>query len=308
MRSAACTALVCAALGLGALGSATAPAYAADAPRTRAAFAAAVATLRPGASFDDVRAALGAPDAVRAACRGEAADAEVWGWGTDAGGGFPTLGTVVFDSSGAVLRTSGGQPPAARGLPAEPALRSLLRRLDPAARGEFERYDPGAVVAAVNALVPQGKDGALAVVSEYLRVADRAVDRREGLFLVLRVLFDVPADTGVAPPLRIGAPDLAPPAAATALPRFPVLLVGDVPLLLVGGYTLGGLAESVESHVAWYREHGALRTAPLKPGAAAAATLAGFAAAWSKAYGAPPPAGATVRARRQLARSSGASD
>ncbi|HEY4241456.1 MAG TPA: hypothetical protein VGM88_16660 [Kofleriaceae bacterium] len=141
-----------------------------------------------------------------------------------------------------------------------------------AASADFTKYDPRAVIDAVNALIPLGKDAALD------KIAHAKGDR--GLFLVLRVLFD--ADP--PPPMRIGAP--VPPPPAKALPSFPILMVDDVPLMLARGYTLAGLPEAVSSHVDYYRAHGTLRAAPLKP--PAKLDRATVEAAYRAVYGAAP--------------------
>ena len=49
------------------------------------------------------------------------------------------------------------------------------------------------------------------------------------------------------------------------LPRFPISMERDIPLLLVRGYMLGGRAEPVEEHVEYFRTNGVLRSKPLTP-------------------------------------------
>ena len=88
---------------------------------------------------------------------------------------------------------------------------------------------------------------------------------REGIFLVLRTLFDVPADPGYFPAMMVGAPQPPPPNELKTLPRFPVAIVGDVPLLLVEGYELGGEAEPPEWEVDYFRKTGKLRSNLLVP-------------------------------------------
>jgi hypothetical protein len=128
-------------------------------------------------------------------------------------------------------------------------------------------YDPLAVIRIVNVLQPLGKDKALTAIDEYLRVASYFHSpAREGLFLVLRVLFDVPADPSHMPHMYVGAPWPAAPEDPKRLPRFPIVLLDDVPLLLVSGYSLGGKAEQPASHVKYFRDNGRLRDRPLAPG------------------------------------------
>jgi len=82
---------------------------------------------------------------------------------------------------------------------------------------------------------------------------------------VLRVLFDVPDDPGYMPHIYVGAPYPKKPEDPKSVPRFPVLLLDDVPLMLVSGYLLAGEAEHVESHVDYFRKNGRLRAKPLAP-------------------------------------------
>jgi hypothetical protein len=88
----------------------------------------------------------------------------------------------------------------------------------------------------------------------------------------LRALFDPPA--GAAHPvMHVGAPDLTPPADPLVLPAFPLVIVDEVPLLLVGGYMLGGMPEAPSAHLAWYRANGVLRRGPLRPTPAQVASV-----------------------------------
>ncbi|HET6548556.1 MAG TPA: hypothetical protein VFG79_08885 [Solirubrobacter sp.] len=162
----------------------------------------------------------------------------------------------------------------------------------------FEDYHPGLVAEAVNELAERGDEGALQPVEQYLSQHDPAQPPL-GLFWVLRVLFDVPGDAGF-PPVRIGSPTVPEPDDSSALPRFPIVLAADVPLLAVRGYDLAGFAEPVEAHVTYYREHGRVRARPLSP--APEHALADFERQWARGYaGAPPGEGSDV-VREQLER------
>ena len=174
-----------------------------------------------------------------------------------------------------------------------------MSMLDKVATMRVEDYDPVIVVEAVNALQPLGQAKALEAIDAYL-AARRKGESSPGLFWLLRVLFDVPAGAAF-PPVRLGQPDVAPPASVALLPRFPIVIVDDVPLLVVSGYMLGGLPEPVESHVAYFRAHGVIRAAPLAPAAATADVEADFARVWRAAYGADAP-DVSAHVRAQLAR------
>jgi hypothetical protein len=124
-------------------------------------------------------------------------------------------------------------------------------------------FDPQRVIEAVNALVPLGKDRALAVIDEYLRVSSVFEDHgRDGVFLLNRVLFDVPS-SGVMPDMNVGAGLVV--SDPKLVPRFPLVIVDDIPLHIGGPYELGGLPQPPESDVAWFRKHGTLRKVAMVP-------------------------------------------
>jgi hypothetical protein len=178
-----------------------------------------------------------------------------------------------------------------------------MARLASAAGSHFVRYDPGALVAAVNALLPLGKDKALDAVEHQLVSADRAADPQHGLFLVLRLLFEVP-DSGSQPTMRIGIPEALKPHDPRVLPYFPLLVVDDIPFLLVTTILLGGSAERVETHLDHFRALGVLRGTPLQPRAdlAPEVVLDHVTALYRRAYGVDPKSGLRVEIEGQLSR------
>jgi hypothetical protein len=239
-------------------------------PPSRSEFAAKMAKVKEGLPEQEVRKLLGKPDDVRT-CRelhGTTADTrEIWCYGTSGHLTFPTLGCVYIDTEGKAQYVFGGKgtPPDPK-LFREEELRGLLRLIDDAPYPNGSFYNPRTIIGIVNRLQPLGKEKALAAIDEYLRVASSWHSDARRLFLVLRVLFDVPTDPGYLPRMKIGFP--APwgePEEPKVIPRFPILLVDDVPLLLVSGYNLGGRAERVEKHVEYFRKNGHLRTLPLVP-------------------------------------------
>ena len=251
------------------------PAALEDGPsRDRREFALALSRVRPGTAEAEVRALLGAPDDVRTERDpggiSAARTVAVWRYGTNGHLTFGTLGTVHLQADGRVQYVFGGGGPVASDLE-EAELRRLMRLLDavPSYNG---RADPLRLIQAVNALQRHGRGRALGAIEEYLRVSSWLDDPgREGVFHVLRVLFEPPAGEGW-PPMMVGAPDLA--ADPKLFPRHPIALVEDIPIVLVGGYVLGGQAEPPEQHVRWYRERGVLRAAPLRPPADPLGTIA----------------------------------
>ena len=166
---------------------------------------------------------------------------------------------------------------------------SLDQVLGTAARTDFARYRPRHVIDAVNALLPLGKDGALAAVEAWLATHDAGTQPHDGLFLVLRVLFEVPAHPGHQPPLHLGGTSPPPPPDPASLPHFPLVLIDDRPLLLVSGFALGGDTEPVSSHIRHFRANGTLRHKPLAPARPPDAVLDEFRAMYQRAYGASPP-------------------
>ena len=142
---------------------------------------------------------------------------------------------------------------------------NVLETLDRASFSSLESYNPERIVHAVNTLLPLGKKEALASIAGYYESADRQADPRQGLFWVLRVLFEIPAEPGYHPPVRLGAPRPAAPDDLRTLPRFPIVLIEDIPLLMVTSYILGGLPETVDSHLELFERDGLMRSGLLRP-------------------------------------------
>lgn len=190
-------------------------------------------------------------------------------------------GTFALCAGLAAIGCSSPPPPTA---PKESPRMNLDDTLQRASGSDFAAYRPRPLIDAVNALVPLGKDGALAALEQFLGKRDLDADPHQGLFLVLRVLFEVDAEAH--PPMRLGSSMPGIPDRPSSLPRFPIVLVDDLPLLLVSGYDLGGDAEPVTVHLDHYRKHGTVRAGPLVPGPVpAAARLAKLEQLYRDAYG-----------------------
>lgn len=138
-------------------------------------------------------------------------------------------------------------------------------------------------------------------IEAYLAQAEQTADPQHGLFLVMRVLFEVPAEPGYHPPVRIGGSAPAAPWDPRSLPLFPIVLVDDIPLMLVSGHALGGEPEPLSAHIAYFRAHGAVRTRALRPGRSRD-TLARCEKAYQAAYGAWPSATEVAFVQGQLDR------
>lgn len=169
-----------------------------------------------------------------------------------------------------------------------------------AGRLSFAEYHPWQVIDAVNALVPLGKEDALAALNSQLVREGPDASSDEGLFLVLRVLFFVPPAPGHQPAMRLGGTAPPPPPELARLPHFPLMLIDDVPLLMISGYALGGDTEPVSVHLAHYAAHGTIRESPLRPTHDADWTLVRFTATYKVAYDRAPSSDELARIRAQL--------
>jgi hypothetical protein len=159
----------------------------------------------------------------------------------------------------------------------------MVSLLDKISEMTIEDYNPANVIEVVNSFYPLGKDKALKKIKTYLEHRS-IVNSPNGLYWVLRVLFNVPEKKGY-PPLRIGQTDIPPPANPEILPRFPVVIIRDVPFLVISSYLLGGLPEKMEDHVSYYCEHGILREHPLMPPKSLEGIEDEFLYLWKAAYG-----------------------
>ena len=256
---------------------------ASPAVRNRQVFAARLGTIKRGMSEKDVVRLLGPPDDVRTETDPGGIPtthtAKILRYGASGHLTCAMLGQVYVDHSGAVQYVFGG-----RGAPPSPTLVSELElaRLLALLHGvssyrSGQAYEPLPLIRAVNALQPLGKEKALAVIGEYLRISSQFDDpAREGMFLVMRVLFEVPADTGAMPRMGVGAPAPREPEDPRSEPRFPIVMTGDIPWLPINGYGLGGLPQPPEDHLIWFRAHGTLRAGRLQPPDHPLATVKGL--------------------------------
>lgn len=240
-------------------------------PLSRQEFANAISQLKKEDSDQRVLELLGKPDDVRtkqdSGGIGTSRTKEIWRYGTAGHLEVATLGQVFIDTKDRVQYVFGAGSPPPSGMFDDEELRKLLVALgEVPSYDSMWRYNPRRVILAVNLLQPLGKEKALAAIEEYLRVASSWDDEgRDGVFLVLRTLFDIPADPGHMPPMMVGAPSVREPKDPKLLPRFPIALEGDIPFLLSEGFSIGGRPEQPESHVAYFRKHGIIRANPLMP-------------------------------------------
>jgi hypothetical protein len=252
--------------------------------RSRREFAEAMTKVKEGMPQTEVLALLGKPEDLRtkddaggiSTCRTKV----IWRYGTSGHLTTATLGQVYFDEKDRVQYRFGDGEPDFKKLPEEPALRLLLDTLAKVPSYTGYHYDPKKVVRAVNLLQPLGKERALAVIEEFLRVSSPWHDDQgqEGIFLVLRTLFDVPDDSGCMPTMSVG---LNTPESLKKdpklLPRYPIALEQDIPFLVGEMCSLVGMPEQPRSHVEYFYKHGRIRSKPLIPTAKPLAALEAFA-------------------------------
>ena len=229
----------------------------------RNAFAAAMARIHIGMGATQVRALLGVPDDIRTRkdIISTTHTKEVWRYGTEGHLSCATLGQVYIDDGDKAQYVFGGTgSPPPRGMFKESELRSLLRLIADLPRPWESGSDPRGLIRAVNAIQPLGKTKALAAMTEYLRVADEWTDHREGEFLLLRALFQLPEGQSHFPKLYVGA--LLGPGDASVSP---LAIIQGVPFIMSNGYILAGRPEAVEEELPFFRANCALRDKPLVP-------------------------------------------
>jgi hypothetical protein len=241
--------------------------------RSREEFTRALGKIKEGMTENQVIAIVGKPDDVRTERDpggiGRVNTKEIWCYGTKGHLSFPTLGCVYIDKEGRTQETFGGQgKPPKSSLFTEDQLQELLRLLDTAPGLQGYSYDPLPLIQVVNTLQPLGREKVLAVIGEYLRVSDKwtgDMGPRYGLSLVLRVLFDLPDDVDPGQAALLGMPSPPGPKNPHQVPRFPIAVVDDIPLLLINGYELEGMPSPMEDVLDFFRKNGNLRSDPLVP-------------------------------------------
>lgn len=266
-----------------------------DSLSARGRFAVSFSNIKKGMAADEVRRLLGKPDDIRTRSDpggiSRTGVKEIWGYGTDRHLGFNTLATVSIDEEGGVKYLWGTRGAVAlRSHISEDELRRILRLLHAAdATLDAAKFNPSHTIRAVNALQPLGKQIGVEVLWEYCRL--NPDDDNNGLFATMRTVFEIPGDV---PPQqgdyegpRVVYPDyFRPPALGSPsfwpkdlkrFPRFPVVVIDDIPLTLVNGYTLGGVPESASYHLEILAKEGGWRRQPLRPSDDPAAAIEKFA-------------------------------
>jgi hypothetical protein len=150
------------------------------------------------------------------------------------------------------------------------ALFAVLDAVGPLLAGEFH---PGKALRAMQALMQLAPQARVDALRRYLAARP---EPPEGLFAVVRALVEVPPRTaqaeawpgvlqpGYLRPPALGAPHPAQPADLEQIPHWPLVLLADVPLVEVSGYTLGGHPEPLSMHLDGLAR-ATWRTKPLEP-------------------------------------------
>ncbi len=232
-------------------------------------FARAMDKIEEGMPAERVVEILGPPDDVRTRNDpggiSSEGTKEIWRYGTSGHLTTATLSEVYVGRDGRVEHVFDKGKPLRDGLFEEEELRRLLTVLNESSSYCQGPFNPGSLIRAVNILLPLGKERALAAIAEYLRVSSDFYPAREGTFLVLRALFDVPENPGYMPRMLVGSPSPPEPEDPSVFPRFPLAIEGDIPFLIVRGYLLVGVPQPPEEHLIHFRKHGKLRERPLAP-------------------------------------------
>ena len=244
-------------------------------PKTRSAFARALGTIKSGMTKAQVRAILGEPDQIldEADCAAEGYDSqtEKWDYGADKKFNFPTLGSVGFEGD----RCDGApwhykNKSIKDGLVDEQQLRSLLQLMYEGENVQFQNEsvnaDPLYTIRIVNALLPLGKEKALAVVREYARVRPcmYATDNMT-VYNAVRALFKLPENTKMPNLIDYAGVKKEIAGDPSYYVADPFIIYKDIPLFLVD---MSGHVEQsplLEKLAAICERSGEMRTKPLLP-------------------------------------------
>lgn len=153
-------------------------------------------------------------------------------------------------------------------IPAAPPISRELLAINHTSQWPFKKPNGVALIRAVNALQPLGKERVLKVLEEYVDLT-----RREGysfddeiVFWIIRVLFEPiqPGDRIPSPAIAVFLDDRKLPD-AMKWPLNPMAVQGDVPFMLGRQIGMEGQPEQPSSHIRWAKLHGVIRDQPLAP-------------------------------------------
>ena len=233
--------------------------------RDRGNFARAWSHIAFGMSKEDVRTAIGKPDEqVTKESSIFSGPGSQWLYGTYRG--FPTLGSVDFDSAGNVVSfepTDGNVP---KGLPEETVLRPALYAISwvCADRSPNElpyEFDGHTLVPVANELVEFGPEKAIAVLKEFMRLSPHTASPE--LYCLLRLVFQPRITASDFP--RLMTIDSPAPEYYNTFPMYPFVLYGDVPFMIDGLQQTAGMFEPPQFDLVELARRCRFRKQPLTP-------------------------------------------
>jgi hypothetical protein len=154
-------------------------------------------------------------------------------------------------------------------IPAAPRLSRELQLINRASRWPFTNPNGVELIRAVNGLRSLGKERALAVLEEYLKLAQGSnyfSAEPKIVFWIIRLLFEpIRLDDRIPPPgIAVFLVDRE-SVEAMKWPLNPMAVSGDVPFMVGRQIAMGGQPEPPSSHIRWARLHGVIRDDPLVP-------------------------------------------
>ena len=181
-------------------------------------------------------------------------DGEVWCYGTNGHHTLPTLGSVSFRGDKVLFANYSRHSPSPAVIPEE-ELRKDLRAIHKFQNlklfddHEFSLGDPLYRIKAANALIPLGKEKAVAVLREYSQIVPMWSEDQDSLFWLVRSVFRGKKPGYNFPVPHIGAVSPGPPSDLSVWPTYPVINTANFPFLVYFGATLGGYPEQFDSYV-----------------------------------------------------------
>lgn len=124
------------------------------------------------------------------------------------------------------------------------------------------QFNPVTLVKSVNLFHSLGSKLSI----ELLQRLDDDGANPENVLLVARALFLPQTSQEPLPDLVLGKSDIDKHEDLAFWPLFPLHLVHDIPLMLVGGYLVGGEGPASRGYLDWCADQGRLRPDPLRPG------------------------------------------
>ena len=148
-------------------------------------------------------------------------------------------------------------------IPAAAELSHELDLINRASGWPFSNPNGVSLVRAVNALQRLGKQQALAILEEYVKLTSVSGyhDEHQIVFWIIRVLFEpIRLDERIPSPMIAVHLEKSP-----NWPLNPIAIVDDIPFMIGHPIGMGGMPEPPAAHIEWARRHGVIRDQPLKP-------------------------------------------